>query len=319
MIYIVVPCYNEQETLTETTRRLLALSDELADKGENIQILYTDDGSKDETWNIIRQLQASDPRIHGIRLAHNVGHQTALWAGMESVVNKAEAIISIDADLQDDIDVIPRMIARFREGTDIVYGVRRERTTDSFFKRMTAQGFYKLMNKLGCETVYNHADFRLLSRRALKALLSYPERNLFLRGMVPTLGFSVAKEFYNRMARMTGESKYPFSRMLGLALDGITSFSIRPIRWIHLAGILFFLIALGVIIWAIVQHINGHAIQGWTSLLISVWLVGGCLLCAIGIVGEYIGKIYIESKRRPRYFIMDEVGENEDNIQQEKS
>ncbi len=311
MIYIVIPCYNEQEVLEETTRQLLALSDELAGKGEDVRILYADDGSKDRTWELIEQHHAADARIQGIRLAHNVGHQTALWSGMETVADEAEAIISIDADLQDDIRVIPRMIAQFREGTDIVYGVRRERTTDSFFKRTAAQGIYGLLNSLGCETVYNHADFRLLSRRALKALLSYPERNLFLRGMVPTLGFNVGMEYYDRLARQAGESKYPLGRMLALALDGITSFSVRPLRWIYAAGVLFILVAFCVILWAVVQHFFGHTIQGWTSLLVSVWFVGGCLLTAIGIIGEYIGKIYGEAKRRPRYFVMDATDRSE--------
>ncbi len=293
--------------LEESTRQLLEFIDEMGKKDEELRILYADDGSRDKTWQLILSLHAAHPAVEGIRLAHNAGHQTALWAGMENVAEQAEAIISIDADLQDDIRVIPRMIEDFRAGADIVYGIRRERSTDSPFKRLTAQGFYALMHKMGCKTEYNHADFRLLSRRALQALLSYPERNLFLRGMVPMLGFNVSRQYYDRLARRAGESKYPLRKMLGLALDGITSFSMRPLRLIHAAGLVFILIALAVIIWAVVRYYQGHTIQGWTSLLVSVWFVGGCLLSAIGIIGEYIGKIYGEAKRRPRYFLMDKT------------
>ncbi len=305
MIYIVVPCYNEQEVLVETTRQLTALCSEMAEKGEDVRILYADDGSSDRTWQMILELHESHPQVSGIRLAHNVGHQQALWAGMEVVAEEAEAIVSIDADLQDDIRVIPRMIENFRQGADIVYGVRKERKTDTFFKRQTAQAFYTFMNKMGCDTVYNHADYRLLSKRALRALLSYPERNLFLRGMVPTLGFNTQTVYYDRLQRQAGESKYPLKKMMELAVDGVTSFSIKPMRMIYTVGMVFILCSIAVIIWAVVSYLQGKTIQGWTSLLVSVWFVGGTLLFALGIIGEYIGKIYAEVKRRPRYFVME--------------
>ena len=306
MIYIVIPCYNEQEVLEDTTGKLAALIARMQD--EQVRILYADDGSRDYTWAIICRIHAQYPFVEGIRLAHNEGHQKALWAGMEAAADRAEAIISIDADLQDDIEVIPRMVKDYREGADIVYGVRRERETDSTFKRMTALAFYRFMNTLGSHIVYNHADFRLLSRRALLALLSYPERNLFLRGMVPMLGFNEQTEYYDRLERMAGESKYPLSRMITLAMDGITSLSVKPLRWIGMAGICSILVAIGVIVWAYVQHETGHTITGWTSLLISIWFVGGLLLLAICVLGEYLGKVYQEVKRRPHYFIMESVG-----------
>lgn len=303
MIYIVIPCYNEQEVLHETTRQLSAM---LAATSEPTKVLYVDDGSRDTTWDIIRNLSEQYDNVEGVRLAHNVGHQQALWAGMEQALQLgAEAVVSIDADLQDDIAVIPRMISDFRAGDDVVYGVRRERTTDTRFKRWTALAFYRLMNSLGSGTVYNHADFRLLSRRALEALLSYPERNLFLRGIVPMLGFNTRMEYYDRKERFAGESKYPLAKMLNFALDGITSFSIQPLRWIHGIGLCFILVALGVMIYALTSYVLGRSLPGWTSLLMSVWFVGGVLLVAIGVTGEYIGKIYMEVKRRPRYFIQE--------------
>lgn len=303
MIYIVIPCYNEQEVLHETTRQLSAM---LAATSEPAKVLYVDDGSRDTTWDIIRSLSEQYDSVEGVRLAHNVGHQQALWAGMEQALQLgAEAVVSIDADLQDDIAVIPRMISDFRAGDDVVYGVRRERATDTRFKRWTALAFYRLMNSLGSGTVYNHADFRLLSRRALEALLSYPERNLFLRGIVPMLGFNTRIEYYDRKERFAGESKYPLAKMLNFALDGITSFSIQPLRWIHGIGLCFILVALGVMIYALTSYVLGRSLPGWTSLLMSVWLVGGVLLVAIGVTGEYIGKIYMEVKRRPRYFIQE--------------
>lgn len=309
-LYIVVPCYNEQEVLPETTLQLTALLDRMLQQGkiEEGFILYVDDGSKDATWQLIGEHHAQDSRIQGLKLAHNVGHQQALWAGLETVVEKACAVVSIDADLQDDIEVIPRMIDDFNQGKDVVFGVRHERTTDTVFKRWTALGFYKLMNALGSETVYNHADFRLLSQRALKALLSMPERNLFIRGMVSTLGFNTAFEYYDRKERFAGESKYPFSKMLNFAIDGITSFSVKPLRWIQAIGALFVLVAIGAVIYALSAYMDGRSVEGWTSLFISLWFVGGVLLIAIGITGEYIGKIYKEVKRRPLYFEQERLG-----------
>ena len=305
MIYIVVPCYNEEAVLKDTTEQLVALLPRLSLPA---RILYVDDGSRDATWDMIEAFAKAHPEVCGIRLAHNVGHQNALWAGMEHVADRADAIISIDADLQDDIEVIVRMVDDFRDGADVVYGVRRDRTTDSFFKRATALGFYKAMNSLGTGTVYNHADFRLLSHRALRALMDFPERNLFLRGMVPMLGFHTKMEYYDRLERKAGETKYPLSKMLAFAADGITSFSIKPLRSIFFCGVLFLLVAVGVIVWALIEYFDHNTIAGWTSLLISIWFVGGCLLMAMGVMGEYIGKMYQEVKRRPRYFVMDEAG-----------
>ena len=305
MIYIVVPCYNEEAVLAETTRQLANVIQTLV---RPARILYVDDGSRDGTWPLIERLGSEYAEVRGVRLAHNVGHQQALWAGMEHVAGEAEAIISIDADLQDDVDVIGRMVKDYAEGTDVVYGVRASRATDSVFKRWTAQAFYRFMTAMGSETVYNHADFRLLSQRALRALLAHHERNLFLRGMVPLLGFNVRKEYYDRKERQAGESKYPLSKMLSLAVDGVTSFSVKPLRLIMIMGLVFILIALGVILWALVEYVRGNTIQGWTSLLVSLWFVGGTILLALGITGEYIGKIYKEVKHRPLYFIMDEVG-----------
>jgi len=305
MIYIVVPCYNEEAVLEETTRQLAAVIKNLV---RPARILYVDDGSRDNTWNLIQRLSEEYGLVRGVRLAHNVGHQQALWAGMEHVAAEAEAIVSIDADLQDDVDVIGRMVRDYTEGADIVYGVRADRSSDSFFKKWTAQAFYGLMKALGSETVYNHADFRLLSQRALAALLAHQERNLYLRGMVPLLGFNVRMEYYNRKERQAGESKYPLSKMLSLAVDGVTSFSVKPLRLIFILGVVFILIALGVIIWALAEHVRGNTIQGWTSLLVSLWFVGGTFLLALGVTGEYIGKIYKEVKHRPHYFVMDEVG-----------
>jgi len=305
MLYLVIPCYNEQEVIETTNRQLMGL---MAEIPLETKILYVDDGSTDNTWSIIQSLQQEYSKVvRGVRLAHNVGHQSALWAGMEACVEDAEAIITIDADLQDDIHVIPRMVQDYMQGIDVVYGVRKERKTDTFLKRWTAQGFYRVMSLMGCDTVYNHADFRLLSQRATKALLSYQERNLYLRGIVPLLGFKTKKEYYSRQARTLGVTKYPMSKMLALAFEGITSFTTRPLRWILFSGFVFIFVSLCVIAWAIYARIAGRTVEGWTSLLVSVWFVGGCLLLALGVIGEYIGKVYRETKQRPRYFVMEDT------------
>lgn len=309
-LIIVVPCYNEEEVLQETTRQL---SDVLCNMEQQALItqgnlLYVDDGSKDATWNLITQLAQNNPRVMGLKLAHNVGHQQALWAGLEWAASLPyDAIVSIDADLQDDVQAIVEMAQRFNEGFDIVYGVRKERKTDTFFKKHTAQLFYKLMQTMGGDVVYNHADFRLMSKRSLQALIAHPERNLFLRGLVRSLGYPSTSVYYDRKERFAGESKYPLSKMLNFAIDGITSFSVKPLRLITTFGVLFMLIAIGIIAYALYAHLTGHTIQGWTSLLISLWFIGGAILTAIGIIGEYIGKIYKEVKRRPRYFIEEEI------------
>ena len=302
---IVVPCYNEEAVLNETTGRLLEVMQRVAEKHADLQgrIVYVDDGSSDGTWPLIGSLSKQHPQVMGLKLAHNAGHQHALWAGLEWAAAHVDAAISIDADLQDDVNVIPEMIDRFLGGTDIVYGVRRDRPTDTWFKRTTALAFYKLMSKLGGDIVYNHADYRLMSRRTLAALMTYGERNLFLRGMVRTLGFPQAMVYYDRGERFAGESKYPLRKMLAFAIDGITSFSVRPLRLISIVGLSFMLVALAVIVYGLVAWLCGRTIQGWTSLLVSLWFIGGAILVALGVIGEYVGKIYAEVKRRPRYFI----------------
>ena len=304
-LFIVVPCYNEEEVLHETNRRLAALLESLEKEGSIRagSILYVDDGSHDRTWKLMEEFAASGSPVKGLKLAHNVGHQQALWAGLEYAAAHADAVVSIDADLQDNVESIREMVDYFNKGIDIVYGVRRERRTDSFFKKTTAQLFYRLMSNLGGEIVYNHADFRLMSRRAVEALMSYPERNLFLRGMVCSMGYPSAVVYYDREKRFAGESKYPFSKMLSFAVDGITSFSVRPLRYIVLLGLLFILISIVAIIYGFLSYLEGDTMPGWTSLLVSIWFIGGMVTTAIGIIGEYVGKIYKEVKRRPRYFV----------------
>ena len=309
-LVIVVPCYNEEEVLRETTRQLSAVLDGMEQDGkiEEGCLMYVDDGSRDATWKLIEELSQENQRVMGLKLAHNVGHQQALWAGLEwAVESRFNAIVSIDADLQDDVQAIIEMTDKFNEGMDIVYGVRKERKTDTLFKKHTAQAFYKLMSTMGGDIVYNHADFRLMSKRALQALIAHPERNLFLRGMVRSLGYPSAFVYYDRHERFAGESKYPLSKMLNFAIDGITSFSVKPLRLITTFGLLFMLVSICIIGYALYAHLIGHTIVGWTSLLVSLWFIGGAILTAIGIIGEYIGKIYKEVKRRPRYFIEKEI------------
>lgn len=309
-LVIVVPCYNEEEVLKETTHRLSEVLHRM-ENDEQItvgKILYVDDGSKDTTWRLIEQFAAQNPYVSGLKLAHNVGHQQALWAGLEYVANEDfDAAVSIDADLQDDVNAIIEMVDLYHQGYEIIYGVRRERKTDTWFKKYTALFFYKLLRSIGGDVVYNHADFRLMSKRTLQALTSFPERNLFLRGMVCLLGYSSTSVLYDRKERFAGESKYPFSKMLNFALDGITSFSVKPLRMITMLGVLFMLVALVIIVYALSAFWGGHVIPGWTSLLVSLWFIGGAILTAIGVIGEYIGKIYKEVKRRPRYFIEKKV------------
>lgn len=304
-LIIVVPCYNEQEMLDYTTDELLKVIDRLQQDGKigTGKILYVDDGSKDATWSIIERLTRRHEAVCGLKLAHNVGHQNALWAGLEWASLHGDVSVSIDADLQDDTRAIDEMVDRYNQGTDIVYGVRKERKTDSVFKRQTALMFYRLVRNLGEEIIYNHADFRLMSRRALKALMTYPERNIFLRGMVPRIGLSTACVYYDRKERMAGESKYPFSKMFALAMDGITSFSVRPLQWIYIAGFIMVFLALVAIIYCLGAYQFSEVVWGWTSILISIWFIGGATLVSIGIIGEYVGKIYREVKRRPRYFV----------------
>ena len=301
-LLLIVPCYNEEEVLPETIHRLtdmLALlkQQQLVSVGH---ILIVDDGSSDNTWQMIETFAQQHKEISGLKLVHNSGHQQALWAGLEYAVDRSDVTISVDADLQDDIRVIPQMLTYYLQGIDIVYGIRKERKSDTFLKRFSAQLFYKVMGSLTGDIIYNHADFRLISNRALQALLQYPERNLFLRGLVSSLGFPSAMVYYDRQKRPAGQSKYPLCKMLSFAAEGITSFSIRPLQGIVLLGLLFILISVGVIIYAIAVYWEGETIPGWTSILVSLWLIGGSMMTAIGIIGEYIGKIYKEVKKRPR-------------------
>ena len=303
-ILIVIPCYHEEEVLPLTMEKMQVvigrLKDELQVEG---RILFVDDGSKDRTWQIISAFCAQNDTVSGIKLSHNRGHQNALWAGMEESIDKCDAMVSIDADLQDDEQVIVDMARQVKEGCDIVYGVRKERKTDTFFKRFTAQMFYRLMRSTDKEIIYNHADFRMMSNRTVKALMEYPERNVFLRGLVRQLGFKEGFVYYDRKAREAGESKYPLKKMLSFSVDGITSFSVAPLKFISVAGILMTLVALVVMVYALISYSRHNVIQGWTSILISLWFIGGVVTTGVGITGIYIGKIYTEVKRRPRYFI----------------
>ena len=304
VLAIVVPCYKEESVLHETHKRLSQLLDRLITEeriSSKSYILYVNDGSTDHTWKIIKEFYKNTAYACGLNLAGNVGHQNALMAGLNTVKERCDAAISIDADLQDDVNVIPEMIERYMEGNDIVYGVRRERKTDTFFKRTTALAFYRLMKTMGAKSVYNHADYRLMSSRAIQQLCRFRERNLYLRGLVPLIGYQTACVYYNRDKRFAGESKYPFKKMLNFAIDGITSFSVKPVRMIFWLGCIFLLIALCVTIWTLRAYFLHNTVPGWSSLMISLWLVGGTILVSLGIVGEYIGKIYIEVKDRPRY------------------
>ena len=305
-LVIVVPCYNEEEVLHETTSQLSALLDGLEKDGKisHGNLLYVDDGSKDATWRLIEELSGKNNRVMGLKLAHNVGHQQALWAGLEwAAQSDFDAVVSIDADLQDDVQAIVEMTDKFNQGYEIIYGVRKERKTDTLFKKYTAQMFYVFMKVMGGDVVYNHADFRLMSRRTLQSLVQYPERNLFLRGMVRGLCYRQEYVYYDRKDRFEGESKYPLSKMMSFAIDGITSFSIKPLRLITTCGIGFMLVSMAIIAYALLSFILGLVVPGWTSLLVSLWFIGGAILTALGVIGEYIGKIYKEVKRRPRYFV----------------
>ncbi|MBQ1611399.1 MAG: glycosyltransferase family 2 protein [Muribaculaceae bacterium] len=310
ILYIVVPCYNEQEVLPITTPKLIEQLNALVEAqliDKESRILYVNDGSIDDTWQLIEQYTQQHPQVCGVKLAGNVGHQNALLAGLEAASERADITISIDADLQDDVAVMRDMVQKYHEGCDIVYGVRRERKTDTWFKRNSALAFYKLMRRLGVKSIYNHADYRLMSRRAVKQLLNYRERNLFLRGIVPLVGYKTDSVFYDRSERLAGESKYPLSKMINFAVNGITSFSIKPVRMVLTLGIIFTLIALGILVYVLIAYFSGRTVSGWASLILSLWFIGGCVLIGLGIVGEYIGKIYIEVKDRPRYNIEKEI------------
>lgn len=304
---IVVPCYNEEEVLKIASAALREVLDDLIKK-EKIAtdsfVLFVNDGSKDRTWDLIEEEHSAYPdKIYGVKLAGNVGHQFALTAGLITAKDMSDVTISIDADLQDDVAVIEEMIDKFHAGNDIVYGVRKERKTDTFFKRTTAQAFYKLMAMMGVKTVYNHADFRLMSKRAVEEFSKYKETNLFLRGMMPLIGYQTDCVYYDRKERVAGESKYPLKKMLALAFNGISSFSVKPISMILFLGFFIVLCSLIALLYALISYCTGRVVAGWTSLIISIWFLGGIQLLAIGLVGQYIGKIYIEVKHRPRYNI----------------
>ncbi len=306
LLYLVVPCYNEEEVLGESAGLLLKKLGEMTVENNispESRILFVDDGSTDRTWEIIARLSEEHGEIEGIKLSHNQGHQNALFAGMMYAKNKCDCLISIDADLQDDIDVLWQFIEKYREGCQVVYGVRSERRTDSFFKRVTAQGFYRFMNAMGAQTVYNHADYRLMSRRALDALSEYREVNLFLRGVVPLVGMRSDCVYYARKERTAGETKYPLKKMINFALDGITSFSVKPIRLISVFGLVSSLLSVCGLLYALISYFCGYTVPGWTAITCSIWLLGGIQLLSIGVLGEYIGKIFSEVKHRPRFFI----------------
>jgi glycosyltransferase involved in cell wall biosynthesis len=304
---IVVPCYNEEEVLLMASAALREVLDKLVISGkvgENSFILFVNDGSKDRTWELIEEEHRRYPvQVFGVKLAGNVGHQFALTAGLLTAKDMSDVTISIDADLQDDVTVIEEMVDKYLEGDDIVYGVRRERKTDTFFKRTSAMAFYKLMAAMGVKTVYNHADFRLMSKRAVEEFSNYHENNLFIRGMVPLIGYSSSQVLYDRKERAAGESKYPLKKMLALAFNGISSFSVKPISLIMGVGFVFVVFSVIAAVYALISYFSSRVVPGWTSLILSIWFLGGVQLLAIGMVGQYIGKIYIEVKHRPRYNI----------------
>ncbi len=303
---LVIPCYNEEQVLPWTLGKLATLIDRLkTEASTDARLLLVDDGSRDRTWEIISEAAKAHCYVSGIRLSHNEGHQGALWAGMQESVATSDAVASIDADLQDDETAMIDMARQINDGKDIVYGVRKKRETDTWFKRFTAQSFYKLMKSMDSEIVYNHADFRMMSRRAVEALMQYPERNLFLRGIVRRLGFKEGFVYYDRRARELGESKYPLKKMLAFSIDGITSFSTAPLKFITFVGLTMTLVSLVMIMFGIIRHIEGNTIEGWTSLLVSLWFIGGIITTAMGVTGIYIGKIYVEVKQRPRYFVQE--------------
>ena len=312
ILYIVVPCYNEEEVLYETTKRLkVKLKEIIKSKKVSNQsrVMYVNDGSKDKTWDIIKEINNNEELFTGISLSRNRGHQNALLGGLLTAKNYADVVISMDADLQDDIDAIEKMIDKYHDGNDIVYGVRCTRKKDSFFKRFTAEAFYKLMKYLGVDCIYNHADYRLTSKKVLEEFSNFKEVNLFLRGMFPLVGFKSDIVYYERNERYAGNSKYPLKKMLNFAWDGITSFSVKPLRLICILGFIILFISIAIMIYSVIRKITGNTVPGWTFLSISIWFIGGIQMISIGIIGEYIGKIYQETKRRPRYIISENLEE----------
>lgn len=313
ILYVVIPCYNEEEVLQETTKRLKEKFAKLIkDKiiSDDSKVMYVNDGSKDRTWEIIKEISDSDKHFTGITLSRNRGHQNALVAGLLTAKKYADVVISMDADLQDDINAIDEMLASYNDGCDIVYGVRSSRKKDTFFKKFTAEGFYKFMSLMGVDIVFNHADYRLTSRRVLDNFADFKEVNLFLRGMFPLIGYKSDKVYYERAERFAGESKYPLKKMLNFAWDGITSFSVKPLRFICILGFIILFISILIMIYSLVQKIIGNTVDGWTFLNISIWFIGGLQMLSLGVVGEYVGKMYNETKARPRYIISENLLEN---------
>lgn len=306
ILYIVIPCYKEQEVLHETARRLKAKMESLISAGKispESRVLFVNDGSTDQTWPIICELHKADPLFSGVDLSRNRGHQNALLAGLMTAKDRADMVISMDADLQDDINAVDAMVDKFYAGCDIVYGVRSSRKKDTFFKKFTAEGFYRVMGFLGADTVFNHADYRLMSKRALEGLAQFREVNLFLRGIVPMIGYQTGVVEYERGERFAGESKYPLKKMLAFAAEGITSLSTKPLQYITGLGFLIFAVSILMLIYFIIQWAVGNTVAGWASVICSVWAIGGLILLSLGVIGEYIGKIYLETKDRPRFII----------------
>ena len=312
ILYVVIPCYNEEEVLPETTKRMkekiTKLIKEKTISGKS-KVMYVNDGSKDKTWEMIKDINKKEPLFTGVTLSRNRGHQNALLGGLMTAKNYADVVISMDADLQDDINAIDGMLEKYKNGCDIVYGVRSARKTDTFFKRFTAEGFYKFMKVLGVDVVYNHADYRLTSKRVLEEFSNFKEVNLFLRGMFPLVGYKSDVVYYERSERFAGESKYPLKKMLNFAWDGITSFSVKPLRFICTIGFVILFISIVIMIYSLIQKIMGNTVDGWTFLSISIWFIGGLQMISIGIIGEYIGKMYNETKQRPRYIISENLEE----------
>lgn len=311
-LYIAVPCYNEEECLPDSSGKLLNKLNEMISKGiitDDSRIVFIDDGSKDKTWEIISKLHTENEMFQGIKLSRNRGHQNALLCGLMTLKDKCDAVISIDADLQDDINVFDEMVQKYEDGCDVVYGVRSKRETDTFFKRFTAEAYYKVLDKLGAKVIFNHADFRLMSARALESFSQFKEVNLFLRGLVPMVGYKSDIVTYERSERLLGESKYPLKKMLALAFEGITSLSTKPIKLISRIGLIIFLVSIVMLIYTVVRYFMGATEVGWASLAVSIWAIGGLQLLAIGVVGEYIGKIYLETKARPRFIVETYLGD----------
>lgn len=305
-LYLAVPCYNEEEVLFDTAEKLIIKYKNLIKENkisEKSRIVFIDDGSKDKTWKIITELHSQFSLISGLKLSRNRGHQNALLCGLMTLKDYADAVISIDADLQDDINAIDEMLADYENGSDVVYGVRKKRETDAFFKRFTAEAFYKILEKMGGQIIFNHADFRLMSKRALEGMAEFKEVNLFLRGLVPMIGYQSSIVEYERFERTAGESKYPLTKMLALAWEGITSLSIKPIRMVMWLGIIIFIASILFLIYSLIMFCAGHTISGWASTFISIWAIGGLQLFAIGVIGEYLGKVYLETKARPRFIV----------------